>query len=239
MERRTRGSKLLELIFIRHGEPQWAVAGIAQDNPGLTKRGHEQAALVAEVLATQDRPVSEIIVSPARRALETAEPLINATGFEPHIVEELSEIRMPDWSDTPDIEVQHLFRKAQQRHPDDWWTGMPGGEAFGDFHKRIAEAIVNIVADRGAVALEGGDRHMWHLLEDIDQRIVVVAHAGTNSAAMGTLLHIEPTPWEWDRFALGHASISRVRLIPLGGEHVFSMRALNDRAHLPRQHRTR
>ena len=229
----------MELIFVRHGEPQWSIDGIAQDNPGLTTRGHEQAALVSEVLATQDQPISEIIVSPALRALETAEPLIAATGFEPHVVEELSEIRMPDWSNTPDADVQQLFRQAQQRHPDDWWTGMPGGEPFHDFHKRIAEGIVNVVADRGVYALEGDDRLMWRVAETTNQRIVVVAHAGTNSAAVGTLLHIEPTPWEWDRFALGHASISRVRLIPLGGQHVFSLRALNDRAHLPRQLRTR
>jgi len=155
------------------------------------------------------------------------------------MVDDLTEIRMPDWSTTPEEEVRAQFREAQQRHPDDWWAGMPGGEAFGDFHKRIAAAVTDIASERGAVALEGDDRHLWRLDGDSDQRIAIVAHAGTNTAALGTLLHIEPTPWEWDRFALGHASISRVRLIPLGGEHVFSLRALNDRAHLPGQLRSR
>lgn len=229
----------MELIFVRHGEPQWSIDGMAQDDPSLTARGHEQASLAAALLADLEQPLTEIIVSPARRAQETAAPLIAATGLMAQTVDDLTEIRMPDWSQTPDAEVRRIFSDAQQRHPTDWWTGIPGGEPFMDFHKRIAAAITDQVAARGACALDGDDRHLWRMEGPPEQRIAVVAHAGTNTAALGTLLHIEPTPWEWDRFALGHASISRVRLIALGGEHVFSLRALNDRAHLPRQLRTR
>lgn len=229
----------MELLFIRHGEPQWSIEGISQVDPGLTALGHSQAQLVAEYLSNQDKPLTKIVMSPAQRAVETAAPLAAATGLEPVIVEDLVEIRMPDWSTTPEHEVQAQFRAAQERHPYDWWAGMPGGEPFGDFHKRIAAGITDVVGDRGARALDGDDRHLWTFDGEPDQRIAVVAHAGTNTAALGTLLHIEPTPWEWDRFALGHASISRVRLISLGGQYVFSLRALNDRTHLPRELRTR
>jgi len=226
----------LEFIFVRHGEPQWSsVDGITQVDPGLTVRGREQAELVADLLADQDRPLTEILVSPASRAQETAAPIVAATGVTAQTVDDLAEICMPDWRGTPETEVRRIFGEAQQRHPFDWWTGMPGGETFRDFHKRIAAAITYIAADRGAIALEGDDRHLWRMSGPADQRIAVVAHAGTNTAALGTLLHIEPTPWEWDRFALGHASVSRVRLIELGGEHVFSLRGLNERRHLPRQ----
>ena len=229
----------MEFIFVRHGEPEWSVNGTSQNDPGLTVRGHEQARLAAELLSDQDRPLTEILVSPARRAQETAAPLEAATGLTPQTIEDIAEIRMPDWSSTPEVEVRRLFKEAQQRHPFDWWTGMPGGEPYRDFHKRVAAAISYIAEDRGAVALEGDDRHLWRMNGPAEQRIAVVAHAGTNTAALGTLLHIEPTPWEWDRFALGHASVSRVRLIELGGEHVFSLRGLNERGHLPRQLRSR
>ncbi len=229
----------MELIFVRHGEPEWSVDGINQVDPGLTTRGHEQSRMVGEYLADFDTPLTEILVSPARRAEETAAPIAAATGIPSQTVDKLAEILMPDWSDIPEDEVRRIFREAQQRHPQDWWTGMPGGEPFDEFHKRIAATITEVVGARGAVALEGDDRHLWRMTGPADQRIAVVAHAGTNTAALGTLLHIDPTPWEWDRFALGHASVSRVRLISLGGEHVFSLRALNDRAHLPRQLRSR
>ncbi|NND03073.1 MAG: histidine phosphatase family protein, partial [Acidimicrobiia bacterium] len=223
----------MEFIFVRHGEPEWSIDGISQNDPGLTARGHQQSRLVAEFLAGQERPITEILVSPARRAEETAAPIVSATGIRPTVVADLVEIGMPDWSTTPEHEVQSQFKEARQRHPRDWWTGMPGGEAFDDFHKRVSSAVTEVSKERGAVALEGDDRHLWRFNGDPAQRIAVVAHAGTNTAALGSLLHIDPTPWEWDRFALGHASISRVRLIPLCGEHVFSMRALNDRVHLP------
>ena len=229
----------MEFIFVRHGEPEWSIDGISQVDPGLTARGHQQARLAAGFLAQEERPITEIIVSPARRAEETAAPLANATGLRPTVIEDLVEIRMPDWSTTPENEVQDQFREARQRHPNDWWAGMPGGETFGDFHKRIAAAMSEVAKQRGAVALEGDDRRLWQFSGQPNQRIAVVAHAGTNTAALGTLLHIEPTPWEWDRFALSHASLSRVRLIALCGEHVFSLRALNDRVHLPRELRTR
>ena len=223
----------MELIFIRHGEPEWSIDGTSQVDPGLSARGHKQAALVADFLSAQHRSLTEIIVSPLRRAGETAAPLSAATGLACQTVEGLSEIGMPDWSATSEAEVRETFREAQSRHPEDWWAGMPGGEPFGDFYKRVAAAITEIIAARGANGLEGHDRHLWRMQGDREQRIAIVAHAGTNAAALGTLLHIEPTPWEWDRFALGHGSITRTRLIPLGTEHVFSLRALNDRAHLP------
>lgn len=229
----------MELIFVRHGEPQWSVEGVSQVDPGLTARGHQQSLAMAAFLANQDRPLTEVIVSPAKRAQETAAPLVAATGLIPRTIDDLTEIRMPDWSTTPEVEVRRIFAEAQRRHPNDWWAGMPGGEPFSDFHKRVAAATTDLVAERGAFPLEGNDRHLWHFDGPLDQRIAVLAHVGTNTAALGTLLNIDPTPWEWDRFALGHASISRVRLIGLGGEHVFSLRTLNDRDHLPRTLRTR
>lgn len=229
----------MELIFVRHGEPEWSVEGMSQVDPGLTARGHRQSELVAGFLANQERPLTEIVVSPARRAQETANPIADATGLTPTTVEDLVEIGMPDWSTTPESEVRAIFSEAQKRHPFDWWAGMPGGEPFTDFHKRIAAAITDVVAERGAIGLDGDDRHLWRMTGPSDQRIAVVAHAGTNTAALGTLLHIDPTPWEWDRFALGHASMSKVRLIELAHENVFSLRALNDRVHLPPEMRSR
>lgn len=229
----------MELIFIRHGEPEWSIDGISQVDPGLTRRGHDQAQLVAGFLSAQSRPLTEILVSPLRRAVETAAPLGAASGLPALTVDGLTEIGMPDWSASAEADVRRQFREAQERHPQDWWAGMPGGEPFDDFYKRVAATITEVIATRGAVALEGYDRHLWRLRGDCEQRIAIVAHAGTNAAALGTLLHIEPTPWEWDRFALGHASITRARLIPLGTEHVFSLRALNDRAHLPPELMTR
>ena len=70
-------------------------------------------------------------------------------------------------------------------------------------------------------------------------RILLIAHAGTNSVTISHLLGLEPTPWEWDRFVLGHTSISRLQALELGDGHTFSLTKLSDLEHLPADERTR
>ena len=52
-------------------------------------------------------------------------------------------------------------------------------------------------------------------------------------------LGLQPTPWEWDRFVQGHASISRLEALPVHGAHTFSLSTLSDREHLAPADRTR
>jgi probable phosphoglycerate mutase len=52
------------------------------------------------------------------------------------------------------------------------------------------------------------------------------------------MLGLEPTPWEWDRFVLGHASISRLVALPVHEGFTFSLFKLSDVEHLPRSDRT-
>ena len=72
---------------------------------------------------------------------------------------------------------------------------------------------------------------MWQIAEP-GKRIALIAHAGTNSIVICHLLGLEPTPWEWERMVLRHASISRLEAIPLGDGYIFSLTALSDVEHL-------
>lgn len=227
----------VELIFLRHGEPQWSVDGINQRDPDLTALGHRQAVLAAKRLAGSGA-VSDILVSPAKRAQQTAIPLLGETQLEGKTIDDLEEIRLPNWDGKPEDEVLEIFANARDRTPEEWWDGLPGGESFRDFHRRVTDATKLLLEHHGMQPDSQGRRHLWHV-EDPEQRLIVVAHAGTNAVAIGYLLGSEPTPWEWERFILGHASIARLRAIPLAGEHVFSMRAFNDREHLGPADRTR
>jgi probable phosphoglycerate mutase len=56
---------------------------------------------------------------------------------------------------------------------------------------------------------------------------------------IGHLLGLDPTPWEWDRFVLGHSSISRVEALALEDGYTFSLTKLSDLEHLDRDERTR
>jgi hypothetical protein len=61
----------------------------------------------------------------------------------------------------------------------------------------------------------------------------MVAHAGTNSVILGRLLGLEPQPWEWERFASDHASVTVLRSTRIGGGHIFSLQTFSDVSHLP------
>jgi probable phosphoglycerate mutase len=134
--------------------------------------------------------------------------------------------------------VQRAFSEARARPPEEWWDGLTGGESFRDFHVRVTNAIRRILGDRGITPDADGRPHLWDNAGGRG-RVAVVAHAGTNSVALTFLLGVEPTPWEWERFVLGHASIARVRAVPLAGDHVFSLRSFNDQQHLPPDLRSR
>jgi len=67
---------LMELVFVRHAEPEWARDGLNIDNPPLTERGAKQAGLVAGRLAAEK--FDEVLVSPLLRTRQTAAPLLGA-----------------------------------------------------------------------------------------------------------------------------------------------------------------
>ncbi|MBT8213154.1 MAG: histidine phosphatase family protein [Acidimicrobiia bacterium] len=228
----------MELIFIRHGQPQWAVDGYSQPDPVLTDLGRRQAELTAKRLAAQVDGIAEILVSPAKRSQETAAPIVEAVGVEPQTIDDLVEIQLPDWHGKLEEQVQRIFMDARHRPPEEWWDGLDGGESFRDFHERIVSAMTRILAERSMRPHDEGIPHLWHVETD-PKRIVIVAHAGTNAVALGWLLGLDPTPWEWERFVLGHSSMARVQALPLAGEHVFSLRTFNDVEHLDVSERTR
>lgn len=228
----------MELTFVRHGEPAWIEDGRGKLDPRLTERGARQAELVAERLAGDRRPVTELLVSPARRAIETAKPLADRIGMEMRVVDDLLELKLPpSWEDAPPTDVIRVLHEARKRPLEAWWHGLEGGESFHDFHARVTAAIERILHERGIERDPGPGPHS-RVVPEVPGRIVVVAHGGTNAVALGHLLGLPPAPYEWERLALGHASLARVRAIALGDAHVFSLRSMNDVEHLPRDLRT-
>jgi probable phosphoglycerate mutase len=228
----------MDLVFVRHGEPAWIEDGRGRLDPRLTERGARQADLVAARLAGDRREVTEILVSPALRARETAAPLAERVGRAPRIIDDLLELKLPPaWEDAPPTDVVRVLHDARRRPFEAWWQGLEGGESFHDFHARVTAAVERVLAERGIERDPGPGPHARRVPE-IPGRIVIVAHGGTNAVAVGHLLGLPPAPWEWERLALGHASIARVRAIALGEGHVFSLRSMNDVEHLPRELRT-
>jgi probable phosphoglycerate mutase len=226
-----------EIVLVRHAEPEWVRNGLNVDDPPLTSRGHEQALCLSRRLAAET--FDEVLVSPLVRTRETAAPFLAATGRELVIEPWLEEIRNPVWHGTPEEKAAEAWKAEREKTSQQRWTGLDGGEPVNQFVDRINVGCSLFLEERG-VSRTDTDLPVWTTGREFREgrRTLLVAHAGTNSVALCHLLGLAPTPWEWERFVIGHASVSTVRMLGLGDGVTFSIAKLSDNEHLPVDLRT-
>ena len=225
----------MEIVLIRHGEPEWVREGLNVVDPPLTARGQLQAEAVGTALGTEQ--FDEIIISPLRRARQTAAPLRSVTGHTETVEPFLEEIREPNWHGTPAELARTAYEEERNRAAEDRWRGLEGGgEPPREFVERVRAGAEVFWSSRGMYRSKQ-TLPVWHL-DAPDVKIAVVAHAGTNGVLLCHLLGLEPVPWEWDRFVTMHASITRLQSLQLGDGHTFALTRLSDVEHLPGDART-
>lgn len=221
----------MELFLIRHAQPRWAVDGLGVNNPTLTSLGTRQAELLARQAATWGT-VSELLVSTATRSRDTASPLVTVLDAPMSVHEWLHELYPPpEWEGSPVDQVVKVIAEARTRPPEEWWEGLPTGESFRDFHQRVCDGLERALAERGVRRSPDDPTHLWQE-DDPNQRLVIVAHGGTNSVILGSLLGLEPVPWEWERFVSLHTGVTILQTEPISAGRIFSLRYFNRVDHL-------
>ncbi len=225
----------MEIVLIRHGQPEWVRDGLAVVDPPLTDLGRRQAELLAKWML--DEHFDEILVSPLVRARQTAAPLLEALGRDEVIDAWLEEIRDPLWHGSPAEKAAEAYAELRGRRAEERWHGLNGGESMRDFVARIRAGVTEFLAARGVVRTDM-DLPVWQITEP-GARIALIAHAGTNSVTIAHLLGLEPVPWEWDRFVLGHTSVSRVEALEFDDGFSFGLSKLSNLEHLGPDERTR
>lgn len=220
----------MRIVLIRHAQPEWAPGGLATHFPDLSDLGRRQAALLPEHPLVGER-ITDLWVSPMPRAQQTAEPIVAAVDAAPQTHDFLAEILgPPEWEGKPQEYVDQVFRDLIDRPLESWWDGFPGGESFRDFHRRVHDGFEAALASIG-VHRSSLHPELWE--EELpDRTLCIVAHQGTNALLLGLLLDLEVVPWEWERFACAHASVSLVATAQVGRGRAFSLRAFSDVAHL-------
>src|SRR5262245_10245456 len=209
-EARARNNFPIELVLVRHGEPDWD-ADKETGDPGLTELGRAQAARVAEHL--RRHRIDAIYCSPLRRAVETAHMVAAPQQLTPSVIDDLEEIRVPALRNLSQTEVDSYFAAAARRTLQERWTGFPGGESYRHFHKRVTSTIDSILGHYGVHSRLSEEFTVWsaptrgHAL-----RIALVAHGGANAVVLTHLLGILPVPWEWLRFETALAAVSFIAL---------------------------
>ena len=225
----------MEIVLVRHGQPEWVKGGLNVVDPPLTDLGHRQATRLADAL--ENEQFDEILVSPLIRARQTAAPLLERLGREEVIAPWLEEIRDPSWAGTPVEKAEKAYAELRRRAPDDRWNGLVDGESVRSFVDRIHLGVEMFLAERGVRRTED-ELPVWEM-DEPGKRILLIAHAGTNTVSIGHMLGLVPTPWEFDRFVLMHTSISKLESMKVGDVHSFSLVKLSDVEHLSADERTR
>ena len=133
----------VQVLLIRHALPLRTQAGEGSD-PELAEAGWQQARRLPDALSRF--PLSRLISSPQRRAVQTAQPVAAATGLPVDIDERLAEY---------DRGLSHYIPLEQVRaeRPDDWARmaagQLPGTVDAGAFRERVLEALRDVVAAAG------------------------------------------------------------------------------------------
>ncbi|MFF2083452.1 histidine phosphatase family protein [Nocardia sp. NPDC058176] len=134
----------MTVILLRHGVSTSNTARtLAGRAPGveLTERGTEQAAAVADRLATL--PIEHIASSPLLRCQRTVAPLADKLGLEPDCDERLIEVDYGDWTGRPITELlSEPLWQVVQRHASG--AVFPGGEGLAQVQQRAVAAVREI-----------------------------------------------------------------------------------------------
>ena len=216
----------MEIVIIRHAQPEWVKDGLSVDNPPLTDLGFRQADAVAKEIANEH--FDEVLVSPLLRTRQTAEPILDVLG-RPLIIEPwLEEIRNPIWHGTPQEKAEAAWSAEKSKASHERWSGVEGGEAVSDFVTRINEGISGFLASRGIVRASS-DLPVWETNDQFDdnRKIALICHAGTGSVSLCHMLGFPVTPWEWERLVIGHATINRISTLQLADGITFGLTQLS------------
>jgi probable phosphoglycerate mutase len=106
----------MEIVLVRHGQPEWIRDDLNVDNPPLTQLGFDQAECVAQAL--EGEHFDEIWVSPLVRAQQTSQPLLaqRKIVLGPGVTQDwLEEIRNPLWHGTPRQKADDAYREERSR----------------------------------------------------------------------------------------------------------------------------
>jgi broad specificity phosphatase PhoE len=221
---------VIEIVLVRHAQPDWEPGGRAVDHPALSEHGRLQAEALADALANER--FDACYTSTLRRAIETAEPVARKLGVEFERCAWLDELRLPTLEGRTAEEVAQFFANARARDLEKWWDGFDDGESFRHLYERASAGIETLLADLHEVRAH--DNSGWRIWRppEMDRRILIVAHEGSLAVVLSHLLDVEPVPWAFVRFPSLWAAVSRVATVPVADGHAFSLRAFNDVSHL-------
>ena len=202
------------IVIVRHGTTEWMEEGRLHGrlDSRLSARGKREARLVGQHLARQGT-LDALYTSPSGRAVETAAIIAEEIGIEPVIIEGLREMDF-GWLEGRGVESS-VDDRISLWHKLRWAIlfpiGLLTGESWPRTKQRVAEALDQVLG-----------RHP-------KGRVLLVAHGGTHSAILNTLLRDgekRRMPW----YPLAPCGITEIET---GSDGRAALASLNQTGHLP------
>lgn len=196
----------MRLLFIRHGDPDYAV-------DGLTATGRREAELLAGRVAPMD--IAEYYVSPLGRALETARPTLERAGRAAAVCDWLREfsvgVRRPDkggalsevpwdwlpqdWSKAPVL----LDRERWHEHPVFAEAGLKSA------YDAVIDEFEKVLAAHGYVR----DGLCYRVERAGSETLAFFCHFGVSCVLMSRLMNVSPMVL-WHGLAMAPSSVTTV-----------------------------
>ncbi len=221
----------MRIVFVRHGEPDYA-------HDCLTERGRIQAKLAAERL--REEGIEEIWSSPLGRAKETAEAASAVLGLPVRTLDFMEEVT---WGSANGAELfagghpwaiaDEMARQGIELNRPDWRDSPYfRTNRVLDSIDRVEAGIDGWLAGYGYVR-EGACYQ--HAAEEKQHKTVAVfSHGGSSCAAMGHILGL-PFPYAIALLHLDFTGITVVRLDSRVGTGALpQLKYVNDTGHLRR-----
>lgn len=212
---------MTRLLIVRHGQAvcnvERTIEGVATCR-GLSPLGHRQAAALAERLRREDFHPDVTVVSPIRRARQTADHIAVAIGCELRLDAELEEVRPGEAEGMTWDQYSAFFGSSEGWDPNVAFA--PGAEAWSEFAIRVSKAIDRVCADH------------------VGQTVLLVAHGGVVDSSVFHFFGLNPHVQSPIDFETTNTSITEWRrntFTPLDASpvHRWRMVRYNDAAHLP------
>ena len=219
----------MEIVLIRHGQPEWVKDGEYTVDPGLTEIGKKQAEQSASTF--EKNSIDEIWVSPLNRAKETLKP------FEQRNI--APKIKTFDWlREALDDDEKKLIGESQEtireyfdhrntRSFEDWMETTHGAYMKG-FSENIVKNLEESLSDIGVICTDSRYDRLFDLSSSKISKLMIVSHAGTMSTLLSYLLNLPLYPWTWRKFLPRHAGQTFLRSTEISSGHFFRMKEFNN-----------
>ena len=219
----------MEIVLVRHGQPEWLKNNEYNLNPNLTEKGSLQAEMSSSIF--QKNEVDKIWVSPLLRAQQTLEPFKKAGVSEDITVHEwLQEMRDSEEVDLigkPNKEIEEFFIKRNSKSFEEWLV-TNHGEYMKEFSDNIITNLGVSLNELGVVSIDNKYDRLFDLQNNETEKLMIISHAGTMSVLISYFLNMPLYPWTWRKFLPRHAGHTILKSTQISSGHFFRLKEFNN-----------